>query len=112
LPDFSNDEAFQGWMQVAGIGNFRKLAGYLESGLPAGNFKILVNSQFVVLPFQGKKSIVLTNNSYLGAQNPTLGIAYLALGCIILSVAMLYLIFYWKRPRPLGDLSQLSWNKP
>lgn len=111
LPNLSSNAAFQGWMGVAGMNNFRKLYGYYEGDLePGSSYKVLVDSRFVTISFQGRKYIVLTNNSYLGGKNPTLGITYLIVGILILLIAIFLLLCYLlNNPRKLGDLSQLSW---
>lgn len=47
------DEHFVVWMRTAGLPSFRKLWGRIEGGLPAGKYKVKINNQFEVAPFNG-----------------------------------------------------------
>ena len=115
LPDISQDAAFQAWMTVAGMNIFRKLYGYYNDGplYPDITYKVSVlKNVFTVAPFEGRKYIVFTNNSWLGGKSSSLGITYLVIGCLILAIASVLLLCYLiKPPRKLGDLSRLSWRQ-
>lgn len=107
LPDLSSDEPLFVWMRVGSLDAFRKLWGYYPGTLAAGRYLLPINSVFVVQPFDAQKFVVLTNNSFIGAKNYTLGIAFLVVGLFFFFMACLFLIRYLMKPRKLGDLSLL-----
>mmetsp|Transcript_5397 Transcript_5397/g.13930 ORF Transcript_5397/g.13930 Transcript_5397/m.13930 type:complete len:92 (-) Transcript_5397:754-1029(-) len=61
--------------------------------------------------FNGKKSIVLSTNSWLGNKNYFLGALYLAVGGLFIIVGLLFQIAYWFKPRGFADEMHLSWNR-
>ncbi len=53
IPNFVNDERFQNWMSVAALPTFRKVYGRLDTTLPSGVYRILIDSgkACLLLPF-------------------------------------------------------------
>ena len=60
--------------------------------------------------FSGKKSLVVSNLSLMGARNPYLGIAYIALGSLSLAIGVAFAIKHLANPRKLGDTKFLVWK--
>lgn len=67
-------------------------------------------TDFYVSEFSGKKSLVVSNLSRMGARNPYLGIAYIALGSLSLAVGVGFAIKHISDPRKLGDTKFLVWK--
>lgn len=61
--------------------------------------------------FRGEKSIIISNLSLMGARNPYLGIAYIALGSLSLAIGLAFLIKHFSNPRKLGDTRFLVWKE-
>lgn len=68
-------------------------------------------SDFYVGDFTGEKSIIISNLSLMGARNPYLGIAYIALGSLSLAIGLAFLIKHYSDPRKLGDTRFLVWKE-
>lgn len=103
------------WMRTAALPNFRKLhrrvnhsvAGY-EDGLPAGDYSVVIDYNFPVKSFEGRKSFIISTTTWLGGKNPFLGIAYLVVGslCILLGACFLVIHFKFARSSKSDDLNK------
>ncbi|VDL62895.1 unnamed protein product [Hymenolepis diminuta] len=89
------------WMRTAALPNFRKSyadivhEGVFAKGLPAGQYEIKVNYSYPVTEFSGTKSVIISQASWLGGQNPTLGIAYIVVGCIHAVLAVIFTVIHF-----------------
>ncbi|XP_022053005.1 transmembrane protein 30C [Acanthochromis polyacanthus] len=99
---FINDDLIV-WMREAAFPNFKKLYGVLNrantrfaKGLPAGNYSIDISYNFPVQYFQGRKEVVLTTLSWFGGQNHFLPVAYLVTSGLILLLAIVLTVIWWK----------------
>lgn len=99
---FINDDLII-WMREAAFPNFKKLYGILNrankpftEGLPAGNYSIEISYNFPTQYFQGRKEVVLTTLTWFGGQNHFLPIAYLVTSSLILLLAVILTIIWWK----------------
>lgn len=111
-PDLHHDEHFQNWMRTAGLPTFTKLYGRNDTqSMPKGTYRIIIGLNFPVLPYKGTKSFVLSTVSWIGGKNPFLGWAYVTAACIFVLLAILGTARHLIRPRRLGDMSLLSWNR-
>ena len=59
------DPHFIVWMRTAGLPNFRKLWGKIKKDLPVDSYKILIQNNYKVSNFKGKKSFVLSTTNAL-----------------------------------------------
>ncbi|KAE8299106.1 Cell cycle control protein 50A [Larimichthys crocea] len=91
------------WMREAAFPNFKKLYGVLNradevfaKGLPAGNYTIDINYNFPVQYFRGRKEVVLTTLTWFGGQNHFLPVAYLVTSSLILLLAVVLTVIWWK----------------
>jgi hypothetical protein len=62
------DEHFIVWMRQAGLPNFKKLWGIIDKDLPAGKYKVSIDNKYIVKPFQGEKSVVVSTTSSIGGK--------------------------------------------
>ena len=113
LEKISSDPHFQVWMRTSPFSSFRKLYGIGgdKTGIRAGRYKISVKEWSDWNAYKVKKSIVLTNLSFLGAKNPSLGIAYIVIGALLILLALLFFITNRIHPREVGDCNYLPWNQ-
>lgn len=81
------------WMRTAGLPEFRKLWGRIETQLPAGNYLININNSMLisiqlyllaynVSGFDGSKAFVLSTANVFGGRNIFLAYAYIAVGVV------------------------------
>ncbi|KAH9483843.1 Meiotically up-regulated gene 89 protein [Psilocybe cubensis] len=111
-PDLRSDERFQNWMRTAGLPTFTKLYGRNDKDtMQKGTYQIVVGLNFPVLPYKGTKSIVISTVSWVGGKNPFLGWAYVAAAAVFVLLAILGTARHLIKPRRLGDMSLLSWNR-
>ncbi len=105
------DEHFINWMRTAGLSDFRKFYGKIDTDMKSGDsvtFNILLN--FDISDYSGSKSLVLTNFGSIGSKNSAIGMCYIIVGSISLAVGFLFAAKRYFKPRPLGDIRELSWN--
>jgi len=111
-PNLQEDEHFQNWMRTAGLPTFTKLFGRNDGAtLEQGRYMMVINLNFPVLPYGGTKSVVISTVSWIGGKNPFLGWAYVASAALLVFLAVLGTIWHMVKPRKLGDMSLLSWNR-
>lgn len=113
LKQISQDPHFHVWMRVSPFPNFRKLYGIGKSNesLSPGSYRISVKDWSDIGKYQARKSIVITNLSFLGSKNNTLSFAYIIMGLIFILTAIFFLVIQTIYPREIGDYNYLSWNQ-
>jgi len=85
------------WMRTAGLPNFRKLWGRIEGPMKPGSYYIEVDNQYEVLPFQGKKSFVISTTNALGGKNYFLAICYITVGTLCMLFSFVFCVAYMKK---------------
>lgn len=87
------NERFIVWMRPAGLPNFRKLWGRIETDLQTGIYIIEVDYKYQI-NFGGDRVFVLSTVNSFGGKNSFLGIAYIVVGGICLVMAVLFFFGY------------------
>ncbi|XP_044143723.1 cell cycle control protein 50C-like [Bufo gargarizans] len=107
---YINDD-FINWMRVAAFPNFRKLYRRISriqqfsDGLPPGNYTFVIENNFPVSKFGGKKHVILSTLSWCGGSNMFLGIAYTVTGAAIVLTAFAMLAVHLKKRKPKKKFS-------
>ncbi|KAK7882398.1 hypothetical protein WMY93_028572 [Mugilogobius chulae] len=86
---FINDDLIV-WMREAAFPNFKKLYGVLN------RHSAPFDADFPVQYFRGRKEVVLTTLTWFGGQNHFLPIAYLVTSSLILLLAVVQTVVWWK----------------
>jgi hypothetical protein len=86
------NEHFIVWMRTAGLPNFRKLWGRIDTTIPAGTYSINITNNYPVSTFSGAKYFVLSTTGPFGGKNLFLEIAYFVVGGVCLLVAGFFLL--------------------
>jgi len=101
-------ERFQVWMRNQALPTFRKLYGFINSPIAAGDeVSFTVEANFDSAVFGGTKSIVLSTDGSFGGKNGFLGTCFLAVG-VLCALAGMAIAGKGASAKPLGDLSLLK----
>jgi hypothetical protein len=109
--DGVTDEHFKVWMRTAALPNFRKLYGKIDTDFNKNDkitFKVTAN--YEVGSFSSKKYLVISTIGEFGGRNPYLGVAYIVVGTISLTLALLFAGKQFINPRTIADPLLLNWN--
>ena len=105
------NEHFINLMRTAGLPDFRKLYGRINSDIAPGDTYVFhITTNFEVASISGSKSIVITTLADYGGQNYALGKSAIIIGVVSLFVGLLFAFKRIFNPRPLGDIRQLDWK--
>lgn len=87
-------------MRTAAFPTFRKLYGQIKVDLNSNsNITVVIQNNFNIYEFGGKKQLVLSTSSWSGGKNRFLGRAYLCVGGFCLFVAISFTFMYVLKPR-------------
>lgn len=75
------DEHFIVWMRNSGLPTFRKLWGKIEQDLQPGKYQVVIDNQYTVKPYNGRKLFVITTTNSFGGSNHAAAIIYIIVGC-------------------------------
>lgn len=88
------EERFIVWMRPAGLPNFRKLYGRIKKNVSPGTYKVIIDNNYPVKDFEGKKHFVISTVNAFGGKNYFLGISYIVVGGLCVVIAVLFLFGY------------------
>uniref|UniRef100_A0A8R1TUR2 P4-ATPase flippase complex beta subunit TMEM30A n=1 Tax=Onchocerca volvulus TaxID=6282 RepID=A0A8R1TUR2_ONCVO len=112
-PDHADNNGFLNtdfivWMRTAALPDFRKLHRILvrykntlyKNGLPAGTYKLVVQNNYPVTIFGGRKYFIISTTSWAGGKNNFLGIAYIIVSGICIMLGSVFLLIHLKFGTP------------
>jgi len=114
---FQNEDLIV-WMRTAALPTFRKIYGIVVPDtlqldhLPAGQYSLLVDYNYPVTMFNGRKRFIMANTSWLGGKNNFLGVAYIVVGCICFIISALFLFIHKKFGRLPSEIIQINQTTP
>lgn len=87
-------------MRTAALPTFRKLYGKIEQDLKENDvITVTLENNYNTYSFNGKKTLVLSTTTWIGGKNNFLGLAYLTVGGLCLSLAVSFTVIYFLMPR-------------
>lgn len=116
---FQNEDLIV-WMRTAALPTFRKLYGIVVTDtlqqdidhLPSGKYSLLIDYNYPVTVFNGRKRFIMSNTSWLGGKNNFLGIAYIVVGAICFIISAFFLFIHKKFGRLPSEITQISQTTP
>ena len=84
-------------MRTAGLPNFRKLYGRIETDLEPGNYTMSISNTYDVSSYEGTKSFVLSTTNALGGKNYFLAICYIVVGSLCIVFAIIFFVAYIRK---------------
>ena len=91
-------------MRTAGLPNFRKLWGRINTNLQPGKYYLKVFNEYDVAPFKGGKSFVISTTNAVGGKNYFLAVCYIVVGTLCMLFAFVFCAGYLKRKNnPTGS---------
>nr|CCA17091.1 protein kinase putative [Albugo laibachii Nc14] len=105
------NEHWRVWVELAATQPFWKPFGTIDRTLPNGtNLVFAVQSNFYVRSFGGSKALIISDLTWFGSRNHTLGAFFIGIGVIFLLGWVLYTIRWLRGSRRLGDAASLAWK--
>lgn len=108
----NQNERFMVWMRPEAHYTFQKLWGVINKDIKAGTkLRITITNRYNMYNFGGLKSIVLSENSWMGGRNLFLGITMTVVGSLYFVAAAAFALGRVFFHRPMGDEQYLSWHR-
>ncbi|KAI0562496.1 hypothetical protein FGB62_59g14 [Gracilaria domingensis] len=85
-------EDFMVWMRLAAYRNWKKLYRIIPTDLEPGSYYVQIESRFPVSSFDGEKFFFISETTWFGGPNRTMGISYLVVGGVALILAITIMI--------------------
>ncbi|XP_049301253.1 cell cycle control protein 50A-like [Anopheles funestus] len=99
---FQNEDLIN-WMRSAALPSFRKQhrrvdhsVAFFEDGLPRESYTLHIRYTYPVASFGGRKLVILSSPSWMGARNPFMGYLFLTVGTLMLILSCtLFAVHYF-----------------
>lgn len=102
------NEHFAVWMRIAVQANFRKLYGWIDQPIAAGEtLTFQINNNYVVQRFRGSKSLIVGTTSIFGGRNATFSTVFLGPGYFFIVAGLFFGLKLFYKPRKLADPAYL-----
>lgn len=85
-------EDFMVWMRASAYRNWKKLYRRIEGDIAAGNYTMIIQSQYPVASFGGEKFFFISETTWFGGPNQELGLSYIIVGGVCLILALMLLV--------------------
>lgn len=120
------NEDFIVWMRPAAFPNFKKLyrkinhsdvqnhalSDKFKTGIPRGNYSLIIEYNFEVASFNGEKHVVLSTVSLLGNKNSFLGIGYISVGGFCLLLGIIFLLVHFRHGKEIEAITSITPKTP
>jgi hypothetical protein len=105
------DEHFIVWMRTAALPQFRKLYGRIAGPFKKGEqLSFDVEANYEVNSFDGSKALLVSTIGEFGGKNKALGVTFVTVGALSLSMGIIFALKQLIYPRALGDPKLLRWD--
>jgi hypothetical protein len=106
------NEHFIVWMRIAAQPEFRKLYGWINQPVLAGEtLTFRINANYVVTRFQGSKTLIVSTTSIFGGRNPYMAPVFIWVGVFCLVAGSIFTFKQVFRPRKLADSAYLHYKE-
>lgn len=108
----SDDAHLMVWSRPSATTRVQKPWARIDRTLKKGEvLELRVVNNFNVYGYGGHKTVLLSEDSWIGAKNFVLPITLLSLAGLSLLMAIVFVLIHVSGKRKFGDLSQASWSK-
>jgi len=84
-------------MRTASLPNLRKLLGTITDALPGDKYRLMIENNYEVKPFNGGKSFVILTTNAFGGKNYFLAVCYIVLGTLCFILSVVFCFIYMKK---------------
>ncbi|KAI6192081.1 Transmembrane protein 30A [Aphelenchoides bicaudatus] len=100
------------WMNSAAFSSFQKpyrklkREGRYVEGMPKGVYKLIIQNEYIVSPFKGRKFFIISTTAWLG-NNRFFGLAFLIIGSLCLFAGLILTIIHRKNGHTLQQIAEI-----
>lgn len=109
IVDSFENEHFAVWMRNGALPSFIKTYAKINRKLDAGVYRIEIENNYPVYQFDGRKYFKLVHPTWIGGRNFYMGIVYLALSAVLLTISIGFLVKQICFHRKMGDIGYIAW---
>lgn len=87
------------WMRTAGLPNFRKIWGRINSNLPAGTYNLKITNTYDVSSFEGSKTFIMSTTNIFGGKNDFLAYSFIGAAALSFIFTIIFVVAGIKKAR-------------